>query len=350
MKYVENKVNVTLISARRLGKTGLMMRFADELKKEQSAIFPIYIDISSTTSLVELVRKMAESVYRIIPEKNNISKKFLSFLRSIHASVSFDEYTAYPQINIAYRNEPEKETTLSALLTFLDTLDIPVCLMIDEFQQICKYEEKNVEALLRSQMQFLHNVRFVFSGSKRSLMAEMFGNAKRPFFSSTSTIALGKISEEAYCEFILRMFNQGGKQINNDAIQYILWWTCRHTYYTQELCQTIWNEESSNIDVVQVKHACDLILKAKSAQYLQYKEFLTELQWQYLIAFAKEGEVTEPQGKTFMKKYGMTNNSSSKRTLLSLVQKELILAEPTKQKTVYMIYDVFFRRWLEREY
>ncbi len=39
-----------------------------------------------------------------------------------------------------------------------------------------------------------------------------------------------------------------------------------------------------------------------------------------------------------------------RRTVNSLVDKELVLANVQKEKTTYMVYDVFFMHWLAREY
>ena len=47
-------------------------------------------------------------------------------------------------------------------------------LAIDEFQQIAEYPEKGVEALLRSHIQFMSQVNFIFPGSKQHIMREMF--------------------------------------------------------------------------------------------------------------------------------------------------------------------------------
>ncbi len=39
-----------------------------------------------------------------------------------------------------------------------------------------------------------------------------------------------------------------------------------------------------------------------------------------------------------------------RRTVSSLVDKELVLTNVQKEKTIYMVYDVFFMHWLAREY
>jgi hypothetical protein len=55
-----------------------------------------------------------------------------------------------------------------------------VVIAIDEFQQILEYPEKQTYACLRSVVQQLKNVCFVFSGSQQPLMTDLFANPERP--------------------------------------------------------------------------------------------------------------------------------------------------------------------------
>ena len=75
-------------------------------------------------------------------------------------------------------------------------------IVFDEFQQILNYADKNVEALLRSEMQRLSNVRFIFSGSDQQLLQDMFNHTRRPFYQSTESMTLDPIRPEIYKKFI----------------------------------------------------------------------------------------------------------------------------------------------------
>ena len=45
-----------------------------------------------------------------------------------------------------------------------------------------------MEAVLRKHIQHLHNVRFIYCGSKKHTMTDMFTNAKKPFYESTTLL------------------------------------------------------------------------------------------------------------------------------------------------------------------
>ena len=100
---------MTLISQRRMGKTGLILRLFDELKDVRPDIHTIYMDIFASRTIDDFIKLMAEAAMRSTPH--------------------------------------EKEYTLRSLFDFLDSQDEQIVIAIDEFQQIRDYPEQNMEAL-----------------------------------------------------------------------------------------------------------------------------------------------------------------------------------------------------------
>lgn len=90
---------------------------------------------------------------------------------------TFDELTGVPKVTIDVA-PAEEENTLKEIFEYLGSSEKRCYIAIDEFQQIAEYPEKGVEALLRSYIQFLPNVNFIFAGSKQHLMQEMFTSSK----------------------------------------------------------------------------------------------------------------------------------------------------------------------------
>ena len=348
-RNAQNGSNTTLISPRKMGKTGLIFRFFEDLAADNS-IHTIYFDIYSSGSLKEFIKLMAEAILLKFPEKSAIGKRFMKFLKGLRPLISFDPFSGMPQIQIDYQTPQEVIYTLQGLFNFLEAQQTPIIIAIDEFQQIGKYPEKNVEAILRTHIQQLHHIQFVFCGSNKSMMTEMFTHAKRPFFASTRLLYLDKINDAEYKLFIKRHFEAAKKQINDEALSAILNWTKTHTFYTQNLCNIIFSMKTNNIDIHVVKSAMATILYENESFFFQYRQLLTPAQWNYMIAVAKENEVSQVTAKDFISKYNIGTPANSRRLLQSLIEKELILANPVKEKIVYQIYDVFLSRWLEVKY
>ena len=342
--------DTTLIAQRRIGKTGLIYRLFDEIKTQKLPIVPIYVDIFATRTLEDLVKVISEAIMESLPPKSSIGKKFLTFIKSLRPVITYGPLTSAPQIQLTLQNEEERQQTLKGLLTFLDNQNEKILLAIDEFQQIREYPEKNVEALLRTIIQKLNNVTFLYCGSKRHMMLDIFSGERNPFYRSTEFLNLQKIDYTVYSDFIKHNFTAAGKNIDDDAVRYILDWTKAHTYFTQRLCHTAFNLAGQKVDTSLVKEAAAQILQSDAVVFGQYQQLLTSGQWNLLIAIAKEGEVEQISARQFLRKHHLGNPSSVNRTLTSLIEKNIVDENISDGKTQYSINDVFFSRWLAEKY
>lgn len=342
--------DTTLVAPRRIGKTGLIYRFIDEIHTAHLPLIPIYIDIFATRSLDDFVKVLSETILATFPEHTSIGRQFMQFIRSLRPVLSFDPLTSAPQLQLTSQTQQEKEQTLERLLSFLNAQSTRVMLAIDEFQQIRSYPEQNTEALLRTFVQRLNNITFLFCGSKRHMMLDIFTGERNPFYRSTEFLTLGKIDADIYADFIKRMFNQSSIAITSEAIDYILSWTKRLTYFTQRLCHYAYNLGSDAIGIDEAKQAALQILKADTVVFNQYQQLLTAGQWNFLIALAKEDQVCQPTSRQFTEKYRLGNSSSVSRTLTSLIDKDLINDELIDGKQTYSLSDVFLSRYLAQQY
>jgi predicted Zn-dependent protease len=349
LRNVQNGCNTTLISPRKMGKSGLIFRFFEDISGNNLFQF-IYVDIYSSRSLKDFIRLMAEAILRKFPEKSNIGKKFIKLLKGLRPIICFDPFTGSPQIQIEYQSSQEIVYTLQGLFTFLEEQNTPIIIAIDEFQQIVEYPENNVEELLRTHIQQLKNIFFIFCGSNKGMMTDMFSHAKRPFFASSRLLYIDKIENSAYQQFIRNHFERNKRHISDDALEAIINWTKSHTYYTQNLCNYIFSLKTKVIDIAVVKNAMAEILRENESFFFQYRQLLTPDQWNYLIAIAKENVVHQVTAQKFIAKYHIGSPANSRRILKSLIEKELILVNSTQDKPSYQIYDVFFSRWLEVKY
>ena len=347
-KNIKNEVNMTLISARRLGKSALIYRLFEDLEHENYVC--IYTDIYACSNLKELTETLALSIFNKFPQKRGIGRRFLDFLKNFRPIISYDSLNGQPEIHFDFAQPKEYEHTLRGLLQFLDNQQTHVVLAIDEFQQIADFPEKNIEAFLRTMIQTLKQTLFIFSGSKKSMMLEMFNTANRPFFASTQIIGLDEIPNDKYKAFIREKFIERNRHIDDEAIDFILSWTLAHTYYTQIICNNVFAGGKKKITIETVKQICDEQLVIHQTTYMQYRSLLSPIQWNLMIAIAKEEFVTEPQSKDFLQKYKIGGASSVRKALTALLDKEMVYSIETTGKTAYRVYSVFLMRWLERTF
>ena len=137
-------------------------------------------------------------------------------MRTMQQQISFD-INGNPVWGIGLGNNSVPSTTLDEIFSYLKSADKPCLVAIDEFQQITQYVDKNVEAALRTHIQRCPNATFLFSGSKRHMMSEIFLSPSRPFYQSVITMGLAPISD-VYTEFAVRQFQKGGKSLEEAAV------------------------------------------------------------------------------------------------------------------------------------
>ncbi len=347
LSNILNGVDTTLISPRKYGKTGLIFHLFNRVEVEKRPIKCVYVDLFHTRSLEDFVKALADELIKF-PQQTSFGQRVMEFIKRLRPVLSYDTLTGDPQVSFTYQLESEKEQNLKNILEFLNNQPEQIILALDEFQQVVDYPE-NMEAILRAYIQNLHNIHFIFSGSRQAMMAEMFLSPKRPLFSQTQQLSLDKIPAEKYIPFAKKLFYEGGMEIDDDVLQFIMEWTRRHTYYTQSLCNKVYSKHLSHVDLEAVKLACSELLDENENSYMQYRELLTAPQWQILIALAKEKQVEQITSSTFLQKYNISG-TTARRTVQSLIDKDLVLALPQKSQTAYQVYDVFFMHWLAREY
>ena len=343
---ITNGRNVTLISPRRLGKTGLIYRTFDEIKDRKLPYVTLYMDISSSQSIDDFVKLLAEAVVSVLNKQNRI-KDFFSALKGIRPLLGYDPVNNTPTLSFAFQSAAQKEQTIKSIFSFLENHKQPVILAIDEFQQVREYPDVNMEALLRTYIQPLHNVRFLFCGSKKHIMADMFTNALRPFYESTTNVPLAKLDTGVYSTFIEKHFHKAGKTISQEYLEEIILWTRDHTFYTQSLCNEIFHLSGSVVTDEDLRRAKGIILASNRDRFLEVQRLITPAQWKLMKAIAKDGTVHHPTSSDFIRRHRLSSGPAVLKNLRTLVDKEMVLAEISGEGVCYSIYNVFLSRYLE---
>ena len=161
---IANGNNVALIATRRMGKSGLIEHYFSQ-PEIQARYYTFFIDIYDTKSLREVVRKLSrEILVRLKPFGARAMESFWQTMRSIKSGISFSPL-GEPTFSVQVGDIKEPEATLDEIFCYLELADRPCIVAIDEFQQIGKFPEKNIEATLRTYVQRCHNAQFIFSGS-----------------------------------------------------------------------------------------------------------------------------------------------------------------------------------------
>jgi hypothetical protein len=340
-----NQRNTTLSSNRRMGKTGLIYHFFNHIFNQNSDIKCIYIDLFATQNLSDFIKILTKEVaIKLYSKPNVIIKNFKSIFKSVSPLVTFDTFSGLPQVEFKFNSDDEKLQSIDQIFTFLNNQSQRIIIAFNEFQQVADYPEKNTEALLRTHIQNLHNINFIFSGSHKHLLLQMFGSSQRPFYQSTDFLFLNAIDKDLYKVFIIAKMAEGKKKIHDEALEYIMQFTRIHTYYVQSLCNRLYNYSKKEISLAHTREVADAILEENEDFYISYRNLLPEYQWNLLYAIAKEQGAEKLTSKHFITTYKLNTQGTIQRALAALIDKDMIFEENDK----YYVQDVFLSRWLER--
>lgn len=342
---LRNGRNVTLISPRRLGKTGLIHHFFQSLNPKEVQCF--YVDLFSTSNLPEFTKALAEEVLskRSTPYSERVMKEIAQIFGSLRPVFSADPITGMPQCTIDIQPQRE-EWTLQQILAYLEQSDKPCYIAFDEFQTIAEYKDVKMEALLRSYIQKLTNVHFIFAGSKKHIMAEMFLNTKRPFYRSTQMMHIGVIDENQYYLFASKHLAAHHQHISQETFHELYSLVEGYTWNIQNLLNRLYQTGIEQIDFNTVLIMLDQLLQEEAPSYQMFCRLITDRQLQVLRAVAKEGAVKEPGSNLFLQKYRLGAYSTVRSAMLNLLDKELLYQ---KDDGSYIVYEKFFGLWLKQQ-
>ena len=346
-KALNNQMNVVLTSPRRMGKTSLI-DFVFNKPEIKDNYVTIIVDILHTTTFREFILAFGTAVFdNVATRSEKLRKLFVTFLKSLSASFGYDTLQNMPTFDVKLGDVQQPEYTLGEIFAYLEAVDKRCLVVIDEFQQITRYPEKNVEALLRTHIQKLSNANFVFSGSQRRLMEEMFFSSIRPFYQSAKPLRLEAIDPKIYQDFAIRHFQQAEKDLAAEAFLHVYNTFWGVTFYVQRIMKDAFAETPKNqtCDLETIKQLIEDYIDENDSRLREQLAFITEAQKELLYAIHNEKEARGITSIAFNKKYRLRSPSSSQSASLKLLEYDFI----TRKENTYSLSDPLMKLWLDRK-
>ena len=346
VKSILNQENVVLISPRRVGKTGLIYHCFHQPEICDSYI-TVSIDILHTTSVQEFIKELGTAVFNTIAKRSEkLTKLFVTTLRSLSGSFGLDPVTYTPTFDLKLGQINMPEYTLDEIFTYLEKADKPCIVAIDEFQQITKYQDTNIEAMLRGRIQKLINTHFIFAGSERRLMNEMFFSDKRPFFQSATLLQLEPIDLDVYTEFAVRQFHAAGKNIEPEAVEWAYKTYDGVTMYVHKLLHDTYADTmpDSTCTIKEMQYAAEQLLQQNAKRLQELLAYVTEQQKEVLYAVAADRYVQRITSSDFVRRHHLKSASAVQSAVKRLLDLDLI----TEQHKSFSVSDPLLRIWIDR--
>ena len=243
--YIHNTEHVALLAPRRYGKTSLTNQVVQEIDIEYA-----WIELFAVTSFESAQNTIASAVGQLIfdlaPDIKKLQMKIKHFFQKMKPEIVIG---GLGQKVVLHPLDSTTETITSLLLEldrFAGSLGKQAVIVLDEFQQIAQVKNGHaIEACIRQAVERSEHISYIFSGSNRHMLSDMFSQSSRPLYRLCKLLILDRISYASYQSFIQQAaVNQWGEQLSDDALSHILTLTERHPYYVNVLCEQLWKQNN----------------------------------------------------------------------------------------------------------
>lgn len=348
---IRSSHNVIIFSQRRYGKTSLIKKVLHLAKLE--GFLTIYTDVYHILNEEDLVKAYAKALASTM--EGSIEKIFET-LKTIFSSLR-------PKITVDADGKPEftfgvesgrdpimdLEEVLESVKEYTDKKGLKAAVVFDEFQQIGQLQQAHrIESIIRSQIQGHKDISYIFMGSKKHLIFDMFSDPTRPLYGGGKMLPLEKIAPKHLNGFVFSRFRSTGKHLPKEVASRLVEICESHPYYTQYVSHSLWETMPPNSPITDTDlgNAVNLTISRIAPRYDSIWDLLPLRQRQALIALAD----LAPNEKIFsgdvIVKYGLASAPSFRKALKSLVDKSLV----DRDQNTFSIIDVFFKKWIQMNF
>ncbi len=338
--YIESSQRIVILGERRVGKSSTVYEAILKLPKRRF----LYVDLMGIKSIDGLCRRILRAIV-ILEQKTAWFEKIIKTLSYLKPMISIDPITSMPTVSFDASVEI-KANSIPEVLALFESLEKKRFLIVvfDEFQDILNLEDSHEAlALLRSKIQFQSDIPYIFIGSIRHKMDEIFTHPDSPFFKSAIPLTVGPLPYDEFSQFLKDKFSTGHRAIDNEVLEKVFEIANNTPGDVQQLCEALWEVTSDNkiIGLENLKDALELIFTREQKSYENYLNLLTNIQLRCLMAIAKQG------GKSvfsvfFLKAAGFNNPSSVRRAITRMVKLNILFESGGE----YRFVNPFFRAWL----
>jgi len=341
MTYIKGSQNVVLFSHRRVGKTSLIHQVFNKMNQNKAYqnIGKLYIDLYGTFTENEFISKLFSGFGQLESRVEKILSIAKDVFKSTRFTFSYDPASNSPSITPTFENE-HKNVLVDEVLTALEKFSQKrkLVVVLDEFQEIAHYGDSTFEKKLRSKIQGHNNICYIFSGSQRHLLLEMFSSQKRAFYKLAEPYPLALIETRHYEKWITALFKKKKVTLNKELIRNIISRCENHPMYIQQFLFHFWEKDEiseKNIDSIEKQ-----IIARRTLEFINLWESLTINQRKVLKLIIINNGKKMYQANS-LQKINFSNTSQVAIALESLVKKDII-----SKNSHYSIQDIMFKKWI----
>ncbi|WP_456402888.1 AAA family ATPase [Persephonella sp.] len=346
-RFILNGQNVVVYSPRRFGKTSLLKKVVSDLENKDKKFIGIYIDLFYVSTYEDVIQSISKGIIEGIGK--DINKSFMKKVKGLFKNIS-PSFTIRSDGSFSLSVSFKKGTPVDVLIEdvlygferYLNKNGMKGCIVFDEFQEITTLSDsKKIEGSLRTVIQNQKDISYIFVGSRRTLLLEIFTDKKRPFYKSSYLYPLGNINKDEFVDCIYETFKETGKFCSKKNCQLIYDLTEGYPYYVQKLSSIVWDLTDKRVTEKIINNSFETLIKMESLDFESIWINLNKSEKTLLKQIGKEGE-SHVFSKDFLERSGLSVGGVQKG-LNSLLKKDLI---EKLEDGKYKITDPVMKFWI----
>ncbi len=341
--HIRSGQNIVVYGERRVGKTSLITEAIRRL-----GIPSLQIDFYEIRTEKEMLLRAVRGIEKLEKEAP-FFERWLSRGKRVRGKITqeFEQTDMAPKVSL----EPYFKPPISSITDLLDYIHDfhsakSLVSVFDEFQGLLGLENAlNIMATMRSEIQTHGDTPYIFAGSIRRKMYEIFMDPKQPFYKSAIPLEIGPISFDEIGATVHELFKTGDRYINLGLLRTLYDMLYGNTGDFQQLCSSLWevSEPGQTLDREVIKNALDVVWETEMPVYASIRKSLTGQQNRVLQTLAlTDGK--EPFGSKFRKVAGDISPGTVQKAIAKLEEMDLVF-QPYDSKD-YRFYAPFFKLWL----
>ena len=327
--------HTVLLSPRRYGKSSLATKVVSEIKLPFVSI-DLFLANTDEAITKRMMQGIAAAVSQLLPPTEKLLDVVQKAFRHFKVSLSAKYF------NIEATFEGGMSSSVDQIFNALEGLaqlaklkQKRVVFFIDEFQDIAQSENsKAIQGAIRHVAQATSDIVFIFSGSNRHLLAELFDDKSMPLYMLCDKIHLERMGSNHYLPHLDKAAKQCWQQsLDKRAFEGIMQLTELHPFYVNMLCNEIWsraNKKTPSYD--KIVDAWQHCYELEERRLVVELERLTSNQQNFLKVLARF-PTSEPNSQRFIQMVNMAQ-SSVYQTINTLLGKDMIYKVTTEDEAL----------------
>ncbi|EKD50944.1 MAG: AAA ATPase [uncultured bacterium] len=332
--------NVVVQGERRTGKTSLIWQ-ACTSKKKSLILYADFLEVKTTE---DVVRRLLNAL-ATYEQQAGLFQKLFKALSHLKPQISIDPYSGEPSFSFDVSSKATPDS-VEHILDLYATLSHrkPLVVVFDEFQDILNLvDHASLLACMRGKVQFHTKIPYIFSGSVRNRMEEIFTHQDSPFFKSALPLWVGAIDDDVFAHFLKNKFALEKRKIDSNLMTKIFQLSEHNPGDTQQLCSALWEitESGGVVSEDLLPEAMQVIFSREAKTYESLLVSITGIQLKCLVGLARF-ETLSPQSSEFVRNTGLSGPASAYKALLRLEQIKIVYRTPQG----YKFSNPYFKQWL----